>query len=118
MTAKELLEPRYEVIADYPGNENKVGSILVCPKYGEDFTVDFWVSSNDKYPHLFRKMDWWEGRSVEDMPDKVMYKGDGLDTVYEISKWDMNILSGKIKGENSCVSLAMWKMPYGYIPVD
>lgn len=58
----ELLKPRYEVIADYPDSRNELGQIICdVTKYMEAFY--------DKYPHLFRKLQWWEHRDVSEMPE-------------------------------------------------
>lgn len=119
MNAKELMKPRYEVIADYPSNLDPVGTILKCPDYDNDFTKEYWVQSNDNYPHLFRKLNWWEYRTAEEMPKKVMsLQGENRDT-YEIEEWDMDILVGWIdKKRRSCCSLLTFKPEYGYVPVD
>ena len=63
MTVEELLMPRYKVIADYPGMDDsyEIGEVLK-PAY---------TGIVDAYPHLFRKLNWWEERKVEDMPEYV-----------------------------------------------
>ncbi len=69
MTKKELLIERYKCIADYPENKFcKVGEILM----GND-------SNLCNYPHLFKKLEWWEERTPRDMPTyikwgKLIYK--------------------------------------------
>ncbi len=119
MTAKELMNPRFEVIADYPSNQNEVGTILECPNFDNDFTKQFWIESNEKYPHLFRKMNWWEKRTAEQMPKKVMSILDDKGDTFDIQEWDMEILVGWIdKKERSCCSLLTFKPEYGYVPVD
>jgi len=62
MTAKELMQPRFEVIAEYPNCIFKKGDIL--ERIAE-------VEELEKYPHLFRKLNWWEFRKIEDMPKKL-----------------------------------------------
>jgi hypothetical protein len=37
-TAKELLNPRFEVIADYPNNHSLIGEILECPDLDDYLT--------------------------------------------------------------------------------
>lgn len=77
MTHK-LLEPRYKVLADYPGSPFKVGEILklndsIHPTYAH-FTngeKGIMVDEIDNYPHLFRLLKWWEERDVKDMPEYV-----------------------------------------------
>ena len=64
---QELLKPRYKVIADYPGNIWAIGSVL-------DLNISKQLSSYyDKYPHLFRRLEWWEDRDVKDMPEYLKY---------------------------------------------
>lgn len=66
MTNEEFLIPRFRVIADYPGNTLSVGKIIagtLAPKELAD-----WM---EKYPHLFRKLEWYEGRKEEDMPTYI-----------------------------------------------
>lgn len=116
LDVKELMRPRYEVIADYPGNQNKVGSIIVCPDY--DFTAQYWIEANDKYPHLFKKLNWWEHRKVEDMP---MFLRSDLDakspTFHKIVEWRMRELWGVIDPENRSVcSLMAFNPKFGYFP--
>jgi len=120
MKAKELLNPRFEVIADYPCNIHEVGTILECPNYDNDFTKAYWVISNEKYTHLFRKMNWWEIRKVEDMPKRLICKAIPNDTeVIEIKEWDMDILVGWLDKESrKCCSLLTFNPEYGYFPVD
>ena len=118
MDAKELLKPRYEVIADYPGSTNIIGDILECPNYENDFTANFWVEANEKYPHLFRKMNWWENRKREDMPKKIVSKADDKNTVFEIRYWDMESLLGFTDDESGYCGLLTFKPEYGYFPID
>ena len=120
MNAEKLMNPRYEVIADYPSNQNPIGTVLECPNYDNDFTKKYWVESNDRYPHLFRKMNWWEKRNIEDMPKRLICKAIPNDTeIMEIQEWDMEILVGWLnKKERSCCSLRTFNPEYGYFPVD
>lgn len=86
---QEFMKPRYKVIADYPGSIFDTGAILVqnMDTVGEVFMdsrdqVDpdwrfrdsNWIDPNiiPKYPHLFKKMNWWEDRKPEDMPDYIV----------------------------------------------
>ena len=125
MTARELLQPRYEVIADYPKSDFKVGQIIQC---SDDLVNDKDVGafllkfkySFDKYPHLFKKLNWWEHRKVEDMPKKLICKAIPNDTeVQKIESWDMEILVGWTnKEKRECCSLLSFKPEFGYFPVD
>lgn len=71
MSTKELLKPRWKVIADYPGNPAIVGSIL---KMRNDYQYE--VNSKlfimpEGYPAIFKKLEWWEEREQEDLPEYV-----------------------------------------------
>ena len=75
MTTEELLKPRYKVIADYPNCTFSVGQVLVQDDKEE---TDFWTGDQlytdrypKQYPHLFKKLEWWEERKPEDMPEYV-----------------------------------------------
>ena len=77
MNTEDLMKPRYKVIADYPGNIWMVGTIMDL-----DMSKQL-VSFYDKYPHLFRKLEWWEERKIEDMPEYVKCLG----FVRKFKKW-------------------------------
>ena len=68
MTTEQLLQPRFEVIADYPDSRYKVGEILDRDWGWNGDDVDGFNNKISDYPHLFRKLQWWEKRKVEDMP--------------------------------------------------
>jgi hypothetical protein len=63
MTPEELLRPRYKVIAEFPRIEDfegcEIDNIIIT--LSED-------NLYEKYPHLFKKLGWWEDRKEEDMP--------------------------------------------------
>ena len=117
MKAEELMKPRFEVIADYPFPKNyiyvKVGGIVET-KNKKDI-VYF-----SQYPHLFRKLNWWEHRDIEDMPKRLISKCTPTsDEIFEIEEWDMERLLGWInKGGRDCCDLTIWTPEYGYFPVD
>jgi len=114
MTAKELLIPRYQVIADYPNSPYKIGAIAK----GNECLVN--PECLDKYPHLFRKLNWWEHRKIEEMPKRLICKAIPDDTeIIEIEEWDMELLYGwRNKAKRQCASLRSFKPEYGYFPVD
>jgi len=136
MRAEELLKPRFEVIADYPYNPHDIGAIIEARKNNSSihqttiaYTDEFGEKVNqmnlcmpksfEKYPHLFRKLNWWEYRKVEDMPKKVTLLNDKEKTIYNIEEWDMELLVGWIdKKTRVCCSLTTFNPEYGYIPVD
>lgn len=127
MTAIELLIPRFEVIGTYPKSKFKKGDMLErIPNATNDWynanksiDADILLEEIEQYPHLFRKINWWEKRTVCDMPKRVMSMADDKKHTYDIEEWDMDILVGWInKKERSCCSLLTFKPEYGYIPVD
>lgn len=79
---EQLLRPRYKVIADYPGIEDYGWKLheIISPQYYTEKTVGFC----SKYPHLFRKLQWWEERKPEEIPQYVKTS----DSVFKVDKWD------------------------------
>jgi|ERR1044072_619177 hypothetical protein len=88
--SNDLLKPRYKVIADYPGNAYKLGDIITFVEDGCSELIANYSAVNgdrtrlmvakkefDKYPHLFKKLEWWEDRSDEDMPEYYKHKDFG-----------------------------------------
>ena len=73
MSTEELLKPRYKVIADYPESRFKIEVILIDEGVNGFFYNDriynkaIWVAI-DKYPHIFKRLEWWEDRIIEDLP--------------------------------------------------
>lgn len=97
---KDLMTPRYEVIADYPESKFKIGQTVtlkeIHPYSGYSFiSGDFILSPEwfDKYPHLFRKLQWYEKRDIKDMPEYVK-KSDGI--VYPVDYSEMGKTGGVI----------------------
>lgn len=121
MNATELLIPRFEVISDYPDSNVEVKSILTFNNfvYGTGEPQKF-VRNPEKYPYLFRKLNWWEYRKEEDMPKKLICKAIPGDTeVQEVLKWDMLNLIGFVNIEKRQVcDLRIFNPEYGYFPVD
>lgn len=78
---EELLKPRYKVIADYPGRRETmpIGHILILEsfnngRYWHEFTEVEPIHIDEgfaKYPHLFKRLEWWEERKPEEMPQYV-----------------------------------------------
>jgi hypothetical protein len=133
MTAKELLKPRFEVIELYPNTRLKVGEILTPINdkqiHFDSFTNNLsdLIVSPEKYPHLFRKLNWWEKRKKEDMPKRLKSLADKdsedfdieKQEIYEILDWDMNGMMGYLNIEKRQVcDLELWSPEYSYIPVD
>lgn len=82
----KLLEPRYEVVANYPGSIFKVGEVIEFFSATEvgKAEKEYWFHSPpthqnyqdswfNEYPHLFRLLKWWERRDKNDLPDYVKF---------------------------------------------
>jgi hypothetical protein len=123
MKAEDLMKPRFEIIADFPNNDfGKVGDILDRDwseyRNNDETQEPIWRISD--FPHLFRKLNWWEHRNIEDMPKRLISKCTPTsDEIFEIEEWDMERLLGWInKGGRDCCDLTIWTPEYGYFPVD
>ncbi|MBP7512576.1 MAG: hypothetical protein KA981_11640 [Bacteroidia bacterium] len=71
---EKLLQPRYKVIATYPKCHWSVGKVLTADSEGWfEVELDWRVELEymDAFPHLFRKLEWWEEREVSEMPEYV-----------------------------------------------
>lgn len=115
------MNPRFEIIADYPDSNFKIGEIIEFDGiiHGTSEPQKF-VRNPEKFPHLFRKLNWWENRKVEEMPKRLICKAIPNDTeIMEIQEWDMDLLVGWLnKKERTCCSLRSFNPEYGYFPVD
>lgn len=135
MNAKQLLLPRFEVIADYPKStfENyKIRDVLELKEITSDKIFhnsdEIWVGNFfkqddlEKFPHLFKRLNWWERRKEEDMPKKLMSlmdKDKENPEIYDIVKWDMINMLGFIDLETRSVcDLLIFNPEYSYIPID
>lgn len=108
MTREELMKPRFSVIADYPGLSYNVGDIV------EVLTDDnYGIIDMVEYPHLFKKLKWWESRRIEDMPKKLIFGDDIIDII----DWDMKRYIGTRKDGGQC-NLKLYNYDYGYFPID
>ena len=129
MTAAELLKPRFEVIAEYPRCPFKKGTIL---KLISDLKLKDWYEDEEQtdmtkgifikpYPHLYKPLNWWEHRKVEDMPKKVVSLvvtgGKDKEEIITVDSWDMSNFTGIVNGK-VYVSLTTWKPEFGYLPID
>lgn len=74
MKPESLLKPRWKVVANYPESAFFVGQVIMAPNFAEDFTSKFWAKDKDNFPHLFKKLEWWEERKVGDMPEYISNK--------------------------------------------
>ena len=59
MDIKELMKPRFKLMADYPGNTRGIGSISI-----EEATANYFR----RFPLNFDELKWWEWRDKSDLP--------------------------------------------------
>lgn len=128
LSAEELMSPRWEVIAKYPLMKVMVGDIIIGYSIGltcsyvvrRDGYLEEFHAVPKHYPHLFRKLNWWEHRSEEDMPKKVICKAiPGDQEVIEVFRWDMKMLFGFVDEKTRTgVDLTCFVPEHGYFPVD
>lgn len=71
MSIEDLLKDRYKVIADYPDSVYYVGQVLTHIE-NENWN-EFIDERASKYPHLFKKLSWWEERDLEDLPEYIRF---------------------------------------------
>lgn len=69
LTVEQLMQSRYEVIADYPDSPFNIGGIYV---YGQRLPAPGMPRGMEYYPHLFRKLKWWEKRVYDEMPEYLI----------------------------------------------
>lgn len=86
------MTPRYKQIADYPGSDYEVGEIIVGTSEG--FIKWFEKARLNKYPHLFRRLEWWEERKFEELPQYIRHIKNG--GIYQVrsngTQWDAFLL--------------------------
>jgi hypothetical protein len=96
MTTKELLRDRYEVIADYPGSQFRIGDILIQETKGgyfeggkDGYDMPIQIMENDVYAckNIFRKLSWWEKREESEMPEYIKLPNKDGGKVYRVDKW-------------------------------
>lgn len=82
LTAEKLLKPRYKLIALYPQCQWELGEILIVESDGELYSpIGGYVQSKYivkekealKYNSIFKLLDWWMDRKIEELPEYVKY---------------------------------------------
>ena len=68
----DLLGVRYKVIADYPNASFKVGSVW-SPEEMVSHAMSVDECNPENFPHLFKKLEWWEERDKYNMPKYVSF---------------------------------------------
>lgn len=118
MTVEQLLKPRIKVTADFWNNPFEVGEVIQFEYYkdyydfitgdilGQDWITDFmelkkhygdmsagtsvvWnLRAFTKFPHLFKKLEWWQERKAIDMPQYIKNNSPGAFCFGQIYKVD------------------------------
>jgi len=75
-TVDELLKPRYVLENEYPECPFNNGDILTQRGQSNAFGIEdnpygILQEDLDKFPYLFRKLEWWQERSESEMPEYV-----------------------------------------------
>lgn len=124
-----LLQPRYKVIAGWPGMDCNVGDVIELPSDKWQY-IDYSPCLSDYFdtwPNLFRPMPWHEDRSeadlawwedvpVEEMPDYLKDK----QGVWKVAEYCVNprdtakLIAFKYIWEGEPSKYASWLS--GYIP--
>jgi len=107
---KELMKPRYMVIADYPLSVLAVGHIIPVNNEGDFVNViqgGAWKTDITKYPHLFRKVYWAEYRMLKEMPQyvKLITKPSygsywEIGAIMKVTDWGIVSASNRLKNES------------------
>lgn len=106
--------PRYKVIADYPFSSCKIGDIYTLnlnensAKYIKDAGGFLNNINLDDYPHLFRKLEWWEGRKEKDFPLFANSNGNYI----TVRKWVIR------EGQNDCYAESGGYCHFRATPID
>lgn len=124
---KKLLAARFEVIETYPNSPFLKGEVLhrinratddIYHTNPESPVGGIEMFEIEKYPHLFRKMNWWEDRTADEMPNRIVSHATDAKDIYEIIEWDMECLIGWIdKQDKTVCSLLAFNPEYGYFPL-
>lgn len=102
MTTEQFLNPRVKVIGDYPNSPFNLSEILPMTIYNNGFYCSIYGHYTkdkaffEKYPHLFKILDWWEEREFRDMPeyvkdgDKILRVNAHFSMVYPVNSANNN----------------------------
>jgi len=110
MSIEELLKLRFQIIADFPLNRTKIGNIFL------ENEIDF---EFEKYPHLYKKLNWWEMREKNEMPIFLKHTlSDGNTTYHKVKSWDLSnpkFIEWRYDNEDFG-SFGMWADKFNYMP--
>lgn len=98
MIPEELLKPRFKVIADYPDSPFVDGQILVTRvgNFGKQVFDIYRQFGNDdfvypeSYPHLFKKLAYYEDRNIKDLPKYIVNNTAIPKTIHEVIDWNIH----------------------------
>lgn len=118
LTSEQLLKPRYKLISDYPGNKHKLGEVLhgrndnMSGRLVFMIYIEFetWRSEEelDKYGDIFKLLQWWEYRKLEDLPEYVKKERTG-----QVFKVDQHLYNDRYSDEmfrrdqSRCICMGM-----------
>lgn len=93
MTKTKLLLPRYKVIAGFPDSKFTIGETIEMMAFDIDakefydnkFLLESYYSD---YPAIFKKLEWWEERTVDEMPEYLKNKTAIPVTFSKVEKWE------------------------------
>jgi hypothetical protein len=104
---KLLSEIRYELIADYPYNKHALYNVFIIDEISEK---QFY----SKYPAVFKKLQWWERRNINELPQYLIDNYDTKQRVIRASKhWASFLPDGKTMVEDKTMFISGAKaIPY------
>src|SRR6187551_3141251 len=93
----DLMVKRFKVIADYPDSPANVGEIFTKIEGIQNYTngrFSFDVRTLERYPHLFKELQWWEERTIDEMPKYLKLSPEQKDNycislkeIFKVYKW-------------------------------
>lgn len=104
LSVEDLMKPRYKVIAAYPNYTFDIGGILIVADDGELYSENegycslagrVFKEDADKYPHLFKKLEWWEDLKPKQLPKYVKWNQGGI---FEVVNWRSNPNTAQLDG--------------------
>lgn len=74
-SVEQLLQPRFKIIASWPRSGFPVGLVFT----GNVLTdLQKSVIECEQYPHIFQRLEWWEERKIDELPEFVHETGGGI----------------------------------------
>lgn len=127
MSIEELLKPRFEVIAEYPNCNFKIGDILKPIKNAtnnwyfieKEYEPVLLLEVIEKYSHLFKKLQWFEKRNEEEMPKYLKHTlSDKSTTYHKVKSYDLSnpkFIEWKFD-DKEWGNFGMWAKDFNYMP--